>query len=156
MGKKGRLLRQLAEAGKTILRGRGTISRVDGVIQETESTPESGDSHNLGVSEKVVNRVESVTRVMVEKTMAPKWAKQNLAGQVGIARKMMRAAGLVNFRSNFLKPGSFPDDLRDKKKQGATNEEIFDYYWNCPEFVEFWKTMELGEDHLRALINDNN
>ena len=102
------------------------------------------------VSQKVRTKVESVTRKMLEKTVMPKWAKMDLPRQVKVAKKLMRAAGVMNFRSDFLK--NFPDDLREKRKQGMTDNEIMEFYWGCPEFVEFWRSMELNEDHLKVLL----
>jgi len=105
-----------------------------------------------GVPERVLSRVTGVAQKLVEKTMSPKWAKLDLVKQVGVAKKMMRATGLVNFRSNFLKPSGFPSDLLDKQKQGMSNDQIFEFYWGCPEFIEFWKSLGMDETHLRVLL----
>jgi len=102
------------------------------------------------VSEKVASKVESVTKKMLENTVGRKWSTMDLPRQVKVAKKLLRAAGMVNFRADFLK--NFPDDLWGKKKQGMTNEEIMEFYWGCTEFVEFWGMMDLNKDHLEVLI----
>lgn len=105
-----------------------------------------------GVSAKVIDKVEDATRKIVEKTLVPKWTGMSLPQQVGVARKMLRVAGLANFRANFLKPSGFPDDIKDKAKAGWTNEQITAYYWECPEWVSFWKYLGLDEANFQTLL----
>jgi len=127
--------------------GKRDRERVERILRGEE---EPRRNMREAVSEKVLSRVEGVARRILEKTVAPKWAKMDLSGQVKIAKKMMRAAGMMNFRSDFLK--NFPGDLDNKKKQGMSGEDIMEHYWGCPEFVEFWRSMELNKDHLTELI----
>lgn len=83
--------------------------------------------------------------------VAEKWAKMDLKGQVKVADKMARRAGFKQFTNGFL-PG-FKEDLMDKANEGATNQEIYDYYFGCPEFATFWKkTLGLTENKFRSML----
>ncbi len=128
--------------------------RIERILRGQETAIRAGgDARTLGVSERVVSKIEEATQKVIEKTIAPKWTGMSLAQQVGVARKMMRVAGVVNFRANFLKPSNFPSDIEDKNKADWTNDQIIAYYWGCPEFVAFW-TVDLGvtEDNFRTLL----
>ena len=109
-----------------------------------------GDIHRMGVSEKVVDKVEGGVGAVVRNTLAPRWAKMNLAKQVAVASRMLRLSGVVAFRSRFM-PG-FVEDLKDKRIAGATDEEIISYYFGCPEFVAFWNKLGNTEDTLKELL----
>lgn len=113
----------------------------------------AGQSRGLsGVSRKVVGTVERLTSKIVEKTMAPAWVKMSLPQQVNVARKMLRTTGIMNFWHSFLKDSGFPSDLVDQIKAGKTPEEVRAYYWDCPEWVTFWKDLELNEDHFDEML----
>jgi hypothetical protein len=107
-----------------------------------------------GISGKVINRVESLARKVVEKTAAAKWIGMSLPQQVAVTTKMLRVSGVANFRADFLKPTGFPSDIEDKYKNGWTNERIREYYLGCPEFVGFWKKLELDETHFEELLRE--
>jgi hypothetical protein len=78
----------------------------------------------------------------------------SLPQQVGVARGMLRKYGMIDFRSHFLQDKNFPQDIKEMKDAGQTPDQIWEYYWGCPEFVVFWEDLELNEDHLRGLIYD--
>jgi len=132
--------------------GRKNRERVERILSGEEQSIAS-QSHDLsGFKQGLVRRAEGITRKLVEKTMAPKWMKMSLPQQVGVARKMLRAAGTVNFRANFLKDSNFPSDIVDKLKAGETTEQIRAYFWDCPEWVTFWADLELNKDHFEEIL----
>jgi hypothetical protein len=76
----------------------------------------------------------------------------SLPEQVKFAERAVRWQGMIAFRSHFLQDKNFPQDIVDKLKAGQTPDQVWEYYWECPEFVAFWKSLEMNEDHLRELI----
>lgn len=134
--------------------GRRNRERIEHILngEETAIRDGGGDARQLGVSEKVVRKVEETTRKIIEKTMVPKWTGMSLPQQVRVARGVLRMQGVVSFRSNFLKPANFPDDIKDKVKAGWDNDQIKAYYLGCPEFLEFWGDLGLTEDNFETLL----
>ncbi len=137
--------------------GKTSKERVERILGGKETAIRgggSGDVRKLNVSERVVCRIEDATRKVIEKTIVPKWSGMTLPQQVKVARGLLRVAGVANFRSDFLKPGSFPDDIKERVKAGWTNDQIITYFLGCPEFLAFWGDIELTEDNFRTLLPD--
>lgn len=56
-------------------------------------------------------------------------------------------------RANLLKKGGLPADIRGMAKKGRTQGQIKEYYWSCPEFVQFWTNdLDMQEETLDELI----
>lgn len=105
--------------------------------------------------QKLTGTVEKLVTKTVNKTFAPKIAKMSLPEQVKFAEKTVRWQGMTAFRSHFLQDKNFPQDIADMLKDGKTPDQVWEYYWGCPEFVTFWKSLEMDEYHLRELIYGN-
>jgi len=102
---------------------------------------------------KLQQKAERIASKLVNKTIGRQLLKMPLSEQVKVARRLMRQQGLINFRSSLLKDTGMPDDIRDFAKKGMTQTDIKAYYWNCPEFVEFWsRDLEMTEYQLDLLI----
>ena len=98
-------------------------------------------------------KVRRIASKLVNKVVAPQLAKMSLPEQVKVAKRTLRAAGLINFRSSLLQDDGLPDDFRDLAKKGMTQADIKAYYWSCPEFVEFWtKDLQMTEYMLDLQI----
>lgn len=135
--------------------GKSRRERIERIIRGEEQSirdREMDARKHQGVSEGMVSKAESLAKKVIDKTVGRKWAKMDLPGQVAVAQKMMRMTGMVNFRANFLKEGNFPQDIRNKLDKGESRDQVWGYYWSCPEFVAFWKSMAMDEDALRHLV----
>jgi hypothetical protein len=99
---------------------------------------------------------EQIAAVIVKKTVGKKLANMPLAKQCqlivnAINMPQSLGGGIINTRANLLK--GLPDDIRDfRDKQGMTEQEIIDYYWNKPEFQKVWSMLELTKDSLEILV----
>lgn len=104
------------------------------------------------IPQKTIDRIEKVATKVVSKTMG-RLLRKDLPQQVVMAKRMIKMTGLIDFRANLLKDRGLPSDIRDLFKKGMTVEEVKEYYWSCPEFVEFWtNTLECTEDMLDEII----
>lgn len=106
--------------------------------------------------QKLTERAERIVTGIVNKTFAPKITSMSLPEQVNFAKRMMKWQGMPAFRSHFLKDGNFPRDIEEMRAAGKTSDQIWELYRDCPEFMEFWKSLEMDEDHLKVLIYGNN
>ena len=132
--------------------GKARRERIERILNGEEQSIAAQKMSLSGFNQKVVSKVESVTRKILEKAVVPKWMKMELPQQVAIARKMLKTAGLINFRSTFLKDSNFPSDLVDKYKSGWTSEQIRSFFWDCEEWVSFWTDLELNKEHFEELL----
>jgi len=134
--------------------GRLERERIERIIAGEEESIASQRMNLSGFNQKLVSKVEKITGKVVEKTLVPSWLKMDLPKQVNVARKMMRTSGMINFRAGFLKDDGFPGDVADMIKKGDTPEQIRSYYWDCPEWVDFWHLLELNQDHFASILDD--
>jgi hypothetical protein len=105
---------------------------------------------------KIESKVRRIASKLVNKVIAPQLAKMSLPEQVKVAKRALRATGLINFRSNLLQDDGLPDDFRDLAKKGMTQADIKLYYWTFPEFVSFWtKDLQMTEYMLDQLIESS-
>jgi hypothetical protein len=110
------------------------------------------ESKKDGHRQKLAERTEGLVTKAINKVFLPKLAKMSLPEQVKVAEKMIRWQGVPAFRMHFIQDKNFPQDIKEKKDAGMTPDQIWEYYWSCPEFVAFWKSLELDEEHLREII----
>ena len=99
-------------------------------------------------------KLQNLVTKAVNKTLGKKIAKAPLKTQVEVAKRLMRQSGLVEFRASFLKPEGLPADIKDKLKL-LPPEDIKAFYWECPEFREFWtKDLQCTEEMLDLIIKE--
>lgn len=112
------------------------------------------DPYKLGVSAKTVQRVEKIADKLSRATVGKALGRMDLDHQVDFANRLIRAAGIINFRRDFIK--GFPDDIADWKKKGMGEEEIFQHYWLNEKFRELWTgKLGLSDMYLRYMVSEN-
>lgn len=157
MGLRDRLRKLAIQAGNNKLRHISTDSNagvIDGGIDADlgKLVVDARAKAKGTPSSMLQSVVEKVTKPAIDKILGPKITRMNLVKQVEAARGMLRMMGMASFRKSFL-PG-FGDDIRDRVKQGLSDEEVLKPYLECPEFMKFWGTLGMDEDHLKALVDD--
>lgn len=105
----------------------------------------------MNPSEKTISRIENAASKIVNKIKGK--FETDLTDQVQIARKMIRTAGMFEFRANLLKDRGLPSDIIDKFEKGQTIPEIKAFYWDNEDFKGFWVSdLQMTEDNLDTLI----
>lgn len=100
-------------------------------------------------------KIEAAVERVVAKMIPKKVFDRPLSEQsVMMIRAMGAPGGMPNVRRCLLKDDGLPDDIRGMLKQGKTKVDIKAFYWDCKEFRELWKIMEMDEATLDQLIAD--
>lgn len=105
---------------------------------------------NLGGS--VINKAGNTALKTATKPFEKAVKKLTLEKQIKLAEQMIVLYGIDNFKISFLGEEGLSADIKDLKQAGKSNQEIKDYYWNCPGFQSFWGKLGCEEVLLDAMI----
>lgn len=112
------------------------------------------NSENAG--EKQWDKVKGGVQKVVDKALGGKSVAQQSRFGLRVLKRMRQLVGeqaVMQFRADFLK--AMPEDLREWRAKGMTDEEITAETWDVPEFRELWIAMGMNEDNFKAALRGN-
>ena len=126
------------------------VADVDNLVSEVSRKSKGFEGKSIDAYK---HTIEKVATPIVTKVIGKATANASLAKQCQFLHKMLNMLGIIEGRARFL--GGFQSDIDDKWKAGQSKDEIVNYYWSEPAFLDVWGRMQLEKIHLETMVDDS-
>src|SRR5574343_1078072 len=105
---------------------------------------------NENAGEKQWDKVKGGVQKVVDKALGGKSISQQARFGLRVLRRMRSLVGeqaVMQFRAEVLR--TMPEDLKEWRSKGETDEQITEKLWGVAEFRELWTAMGMDEENFK-------
>lgn len=79
--------------------------------------------------------------------------RMNLDQQCVATMRYAKLMGTEVVKGNLLADHAFPSDIRNKQKEtGWSDEELVEFYWSHPKFIEMWSKLGMDKEEFEIVV----